>query len=353
MTRLSAVFAAASVFALAACGEENADAPGSETSAEDTAQEVTVYSARHYDSDEAVYDAFTEQTGIAVRTIEASGDLLIERIKADGERSPADVVITVDAGRLWRAEQEDVFQPFLSDTLAERVPANVRHPDNLWFGFAKRARVLVYANDRVDPEMVTGYESLADPAFEGRVCVRSSGNIYNVSLLAALIERWGAEAAEDWAESVVSNFARIPSGGDTDQIRAVAAGECDLALVNHYYYARLAASEEVDDQSVADAVSVLWPESDGGVHVNISGAGLAANAPNPEAAAQFLEFLISDQAQRLYAELTNEYPVVNGVDYYNPTLDSMGAFQSDELNVSTLGDNQAEAQRVFDRAGWP
>jgi len=331
--------------AMAACGEQ-AREEASETA-------LTIYSARHYASDRAVYDMFEARTGIAIQTIEADGDLLIERIKADGPRSPADIVITVDAGRLWRAEQEGLFQPFESELIESRVPDNVQHPENAWFGFAKRARVIVYATDRVSPDEIAGYESLADPDWEDRVCVRSSGNIYNISLLAALIERWGLDEAEDWAEGVTANFARTPAGGDTDQIRAVAAGECDLALVNHYYYARLAGSETEADRAVADQVAVAWPEEGGGVHVNISGAGLAAGAPNREAARQFLEFLVSDDAQRAFAELTNEYPVAAEVVYDNDTLNSLGAFDADPLNVNTLGQNQAEAQRIFDRVGWP
>ena len=325
---------------LAACGAE---------SGQDAQQEVVLYSARHYDSDAQINDAFERETGIRVRSIEADGDLLIERIRADGARSPADVIMTVDAGRLWRAEEEGLFQPVQSDILEQRIPANLRHPDGLWFGFSQRARVFVYAKDRVDPAALGGYETLADPAWRGRVCVRSSGAIYNVSLLAALIDRWGAERAQEWADGVVANLARVPSGADLDQIAAVAAGECDIALVNHYYLARMIAS----DPSLGEKVGLHWPEANGGVHVNISGAGIAANAPHPEAAKQYLEFLASDEAQRLVAETNGEYPVEAGVAYDNPIVAGFGDFASDPVNVAVLGENQAEAQRIFDRAGWP
>lgn len=339
MRILASILAVSCAATLAACGDQTAGDP----------QEIVLYSARHYDSDALINQAFEEETGIRVRSIEADGDLLIERIRADGARSPADVVMTVDAGRLFRAEQEGLFQPVQSDVLESRIPANLRHPDGLWFGFSQRARIIVYAKDRVDPAQLGGYETLADPAWRGKVCVRSSGNIYNVSLLAALIARWGAEEAEQWAEGVVANLARVPSGGDLDQISAVIAGECDLALVNHYYLARMI----VSDSSVADAVGVHWPEAGGGVHVNISGAGIAANAPNPEGARRYLEFLASDLAQRLVAETNGEYPVEEGVAYDNPVVAGFGTFETDPLNVAVLGENQAEAQRIFDRAGWP
>ncbi|WP_109356134.1 extracellular solute-binding protein [Sphingorhabdus sp. EL138] len=312
---------------------------------------LVVFSSRHYDSDYALYDAFEEATGVEVRTIEADGDLLVERLKADGERSPADVIVTVDAGRLWRAEQEQLFAPLSSEKLDAAVPAGMRHPDGLWYGLAKRARVLVYAPDRVDETKLTGYESLADPAFKGKVCARSSGNIYNISLLAALIDRWGEEKAQDWASNVAGNFARDPLGGDTDQIKAVAAGECDIALVNHYYFARLMNDEK--DKNIVEDLAVYWPNADAGVHVNLSGAGVAKNAPNPELARQFIEFAMTEQPQRFFAELTNEYPVVPSVEYKNAALEKLGDFKEDPIALSKLGENQAEAQKLFDRAGWP
>ncbi|MEO1169144.1 MAG: extracellular solute-binding protein [Pseudomonadota bacterium] len=311
-------------------------------------QTLTIYSSRHYDSDYALYEAFEEATGATVEAIEADGDLLVERISATGGRNPADVIITADAGRLWRAEQANLFAPVRSDLLDARVPATMRHPDGLWFAISTRARVIVYAEDRVDASELTGYASLAEPAFRGRVCARSSGNVYNISLLAALIDRWGSDAAQQWAEGVAANFGREPLGGDSDQIRAVAAGECDVAIVNHYYFARLMGSEP----DVTEGLALFWPNAEQGVHVNISGMGMSRNAPNPELAQEFLEFAVSDEAQRFFAELTNEYPAVASVTYENAVLDELGDFEADPLAATVLGENQAEAQRLFDRAGW-
>ena len=344
--------AAAALFTLAACGGE-AGAPGD--AAEADAGAVNVFTARHYSSDEAVYEAFREQTGIEVNVIEAPGDLLIERMRADGARSQADVVITVDAGRLWRAEQAGLFQPAseLGDVLAD-VPENLRHPEGDWFGFASRVRGIAYAEDRVDPADIQDFTALADEAWRGRICVRSSNNVYNQSLLAGLIESQGAQAAEAWAAGIVANLARPPQGGDTDQIRAIAAGECDVAIVNHYYLARLERSDDPDNQAVAEAVDLVIADLAGqGAHVNISGAGLAAGAPNRDNALRFLEFLLSNEAQRAFAELTNEYPVMDGAAYDNEVLDGWGAVDADPVNVNALGRNAGQAQRIFDRVGWP
>lgn len=335
----------APALALAACGgpSEDVDGPGA----------VNVFSARHYASDDAVYAAFTEQTGIVVNVVEADGDLLIERVRADGERSPADVIVTVDAGRLYRAAEAGLFQSAGIEEALSAIPDNLRHRDDLWFGFSTRARVIAYAPGRVDPAGITGYQDLADPRFEGRVCVRSSSNVYNQSLLAGLIERLGPDAAEDWARGVVDNMARPPQGGDTDQIRAVAAGDCDVALVNHYYWVRLHESGNPADQAVAGATALFFPgQGAGGTHVNVSGAGLAAGAPNEDNARAFLRFLLSDEAQALFAEGTGEFPAVPGVDYDNPPLEALAGFEADPLAINALGENAAEAQRIFDRAGW-
>lgn len=334
--------AAAVALALGACGSQG----GNDTDGEGDV--LTIYTSRHYDSDYALYEAFERDTGISVNAVEAEGDLLIERVKADGERSAADVIITVDAGRLWRADEEGLFAPLDSELLNERVPANFRHPDGHWYGLATRARVIVYAEDRVDADDLDGYRSLAAPEFAGRVCARSSGNIYNISLLAALVDRWGEEEAEAWARGVANNFARDPVGGDSDQIRAVKAGECDVALVNHYYLARMMLDENEDVSGIA----VHWPQSDGGVHVNISGGGIAKDAPNPELARQFLEYAMRDESQRLFADLTGEYPVVASVTYENPALAELGTFETDPLSVNVYGVNQGTAQQIFDRVGW-
>lgn len=325
---------------------------GSALATSAAADELNLYSARHYDSDEALYQAFTEETGIEVNVLEGDSDQLIERIQREGVASPADVMITVDAGRLWRAEQEGIFQSIESDVLAERLPESMRHPEGKWFGFSQRARAIFYNRDNFDPSQITSYEDLADPAFEGQVCIRSSNNIYNQSLLASLIEHHGAEEAEAWAQGVVDNMARDPEGGDTDQIRGVASGECDLAVANHYYYVRLLKSDDEADREAAEKVGILFPNQDGrGTHVNVGGAGVVENAPNRDNAVRFLEFLASDEAQEAFAAGNYEFPVVDGVAM-DEVLESWGDFKKDALNISVLGENNPEAIRIFDRVGW-
>jgi len=314
--------------------------------------ELNLYTSRHYQTDEALYDRFTELTGIRVNRLEGKGEQLIERIRSEGVNSPADILITVDAGRLWRAEEAGLFQPVQSAVLEERVPAHLRHPDGLWFGFSTRARLIYYNKDEIAPDAVTTYEDLAAPRWQGRVCIRSSSNVYNQSLLGAMIAADGGAAAEDWAKGVVSNFARNPTGGDTDQIRSVAAGECGLAVANSYYFVRLMKSDKAEDQAVVERVGVVFPNQAGrGAHVNVSGAGVLKHAPHPEAAVKFLEYLVSEEAQHYFADGSNEYPVVDGVEA-NSVLQQLGSFKADPLNVSVLGQNQLQAQRIFDRVGW-
>lgn len=317
-----------------------------------SADELNVYSARHYDSDERLYAAFTEQTGIEVNILEGNSDQLIERIKREGEASPADIMMTVDAGRLWRAEQADIFASVESDVLNERLPESMRHPEGKWFGFSQRVRAIFYNRENADPSAVTNYEDLAQPQFEGEVCIRSSNNIYNQSLLASLIEHHGKEEAEKWAQSMVNNFARDPEGGDTDQIKAVASGECDWAVANHYYYARLLHSDDASDQKVASKVGILFPNQDSrGAHVNVGGAGVIKSAPNHDNAVRFLEYLTSDEAQEIFAHGNYEFPVVDGVKK-DSVLEAWGDFKKDNLNINVLGENNPEAIRIFDRVGW-
>ena len=314
--------------------------------------ELNIYTSRHYQTDEALYDRFTELTGIRINRLEGKGDQLIERIRSEDVNSPADILITVDAGRLWRAEQAGLFQPVQSAVLEERVPANLRHPDGLWFGFSTRARLIFYNKQEIEPGAVKTYEDLADPRWRGRVCIRSSGNIYNQSLLGAIIAADGEAEAEGWAQGVVNNFARHPTGGDTDQIRSVAAGECGLAVANSYYFARLLKSEKAEDKAVVASLGVVFPNQEGrGAHVNVSGAGVLKYAPHPEAAVKFLEYLVSEEAQHYFADANNEYPAVNGVAA-NSVLERLGSFKADPLNVSVLGETQPQAQRIFDRVGW-
>jgi len=311
---------------------------------------VNVYSARHYDTDQALYDTFTQQTGIKVNLIEGGSDALIERIKSEGQFSPADMLITVDAGRLWRADQERIFQATSSDMLENKIPAHLRHPDGHWFGLSKRARVMVHNKSAKLPEGFSDYEHMADESLKGEVCMRSSGNIYNLSLMASLISANGAETAEQWAGSVVENFARDPQSNDTGQLRAVASGQCSLTVANTYYLGRLMASEKREDKDVVESIKVIFPNQDNrGAHVNISGAGITRYAPNRDNAQKFLEYLTSDFAQRLFAEGNNEYPVVGET---TGPIAELGSFKEDQLNAAILGELQADAVKVYDRAGW-
>jgi iron(III) transport system substrate-binding protein len=314
---------------------------------------LNLYSSRHYQTDEALYAGFTRQTGIKINRIEAGEDALIERIKNEGARSPADVLITVDAGRLWRAQEQGLFQPVKSAVLESRIPASFREPGGQWFGFSMRARVIAYAKARVKADEVPTYESLAEPKWKDRICVRSSTNIYNLSLMGALIEQLGEARAEAWAKAVRANIARVPKGGDTDQLKAVAAGECDVAISNHYYYARLARSDKAEDRAVAEKVGIVFPNQGGrGAHVNVSGAGVLKHAPHRDAAVKFLEYLASDEAQRYFADGNNEWPVVPGVKVNNPALADLGFFKYDPLNVAALGRNQPASQKLYDRVAW-
>jgi iron(III) transport system substrate-binding protein len=315
-------------------------------------QVLNLYTSRHYQTDEALYDNFTKKTGIKVNRIEAGEDPLIERMKQEGARSPADVLVTVDAGRLWRAEQAGLLQPVKSKVLDEAVPASLRHPDGLWYAFSVRARPIFYAKGKVDPKTLQRYEDLADPRHKGKICIRSSSNIYNLSLMGSMITAAGPEKAEQWARGVVANMARDPKGGDTDQLTALAAGECQIAVSNTYYYVRLMRSKKPEERAMAEKIGVVFPnQGDRGTHVNISGAGVAKHAPNKEAAIKFLEYLASPEAQAYFANGNNEYPVVGKVRD-NRELASLGDFRKDSLNVSLLGRNQGAAQQAYDRAGW-
>lgn len=313
---------------------------------------VNVYSARHYDTDDELYKRFTEQTGIQVRVIEGKSDELLARLKREGEFSPADVLITVDAGRLHKAVEEGVFQPIESTDLEARVPATLRHPDGLWFGLSKRARVLAVSRERVDDSVTQlNYEDLTKPDWKGRVLVRSSSNIYNQSMVASMIATDGPEAAQAWCGALVENFARRPQGGDRDQIAAVAAGEGDVAIVNHYYYARMLTGTP-QEQEAASKVRIIFPNQDErGTHVNISGAGVVRNAPNRENAIRFIEFLASEEAQQVFAGGNQEYPVVEDVSITS-VLSELGPFRSDSVNATDLGVYNREAVMIMDRVGW-
>ncbi|MSQ54374.1 MAG: Fe(3+) ABC transporter substrate-binding protein [Betaproteobacteria bacterium] len=314
---------------------------------------LNLYSSRHYQTDEALYANFTKLTGIRINRIEAGEDALIERIRNEGARSPADVLVTVDAGRLWRAEQLGLFQPVMSAALEARIRASYREPGGLWFGFSLRARVIAYNKAKVKPEEVQNYQDLADAKWKGRLCMRSSSNMYNLSLMGALIDHLGEAHAEAWARAVKENLARDPKGGDTDQLKAVAAGECDVTISNQYYYARMARASKAGERAVAEKIGVVFPnQSNWGTHVNVSGAGVMKNAPNREAAVRFLEYLASDEAQRYFADGNNEWPVVPSVKPENAVLAAFGVFKQDALNVAVLGRNQPASQKLYDRVAW-
>ena len=314
---------------------------------------LNIYSSRHYQTDEALYSGFTKATGIKINRIEAGEDALIERVRNEGARSPADVMITVDAGRLWRVEQLGLFQPVKSSLLESRIPENLREPGGHWFGFSQRARLIAYNKAKVKQGEIETYEQLAEPKWKGRVCMRSSTNIYNLSLLGALIDHLGEQKAQEWAQGVRANLAQEPKGGDSDQLKAVAAGQCDVTISNQYYYARFARSQKPDERAVAEKLGVVLPnQKTWGTHVNISGAGVMKHAPNREAAVKFLEYLASDEAQRYFADGNNEWPVVAGVKVDNPVLSTLGDFKRDRLNVAVLGRNQPNSQKLYDRVAW-
>ena len=314
-------------------------------------QVVNIYSARHYQTDEALYSNFTKATGIKVNRIDGKEDELLQRIRTEGAKSPADIFITVDASRLEIADQAGVFAPLQSKVLDQRIPANLRTPN--WIAFSTRARLIVYNKSSIKAEWVQTYGDLAHPRLKDQVCVRSGSHPYNLSLGGAFIAHQGEAQAEAWARGLVQNFARAPKGGDTDQIKAVAAGECGVAVTNSYYLARMMRSDKPEDRKVVDALGVVWPnQQTWGTHINVSGAGIVKTAPNKANAVKFLEYLSGDQAQAYFADGNNEWPAVPSVKVSNPALQKLGTFKADKLNVGELAKNAATAQKLFDRAGW-
>ena len=312
---------------------------------------LNLYSARHYQTDERLYENFTKQTGIKLNRIEGKEDELMERIRNEGANSPADVFITVDASRLAKADELGLFAPVRSKTLESRIPSHLR--SDTWFAFSTRARVIIYNKSSLQASDVSTYESLADPKLKGKVCSRSGAHPYNLSLIAALIAHDGEAKTESWAKGVVANFARAPKGGDTDQIKSVAAGECGVAVSNTYYIARMIRSDKVEERRMMEKVGIVWPNQNGvGTHINISGAGVVKTSKNQEAAIKFLEYLASDEAQRYFADGNNEWPVVSTVSISNPGLDAMGKFKADPLPIPTIAKNVVAAQKLLDRAGY-
>jgi iron(III) transport system substrate-binding protein len=312
---------------------------------------LNLYSARHYQTDDALYANFSKATGIKINRLDGKEDELVERIRNEGTASPADILITVDAARLEVADSLGLFQPLQSKLLDERIPANLRTPT--WVAFSTRARVIVFNKAAIKREQVQTYADLAKPAMKGQVCMRSGSHPYNLSLGAAVIAHEGEANAEAWARGLVANFARGPKGGDTDQIKAVAAGECGVTISNTYYLARLMRSTKPEDQQAMNAVGIAWPnQATWGTHVNVSGAGVLKHAPNRANAIKFMEYLASNEAQAYFADGNNEWPVVKGSVAANPTLVAMGTFKPDALPIGDLAKTTVAAQMVVDRAGW-
>lgn len=319
---------------------------------------LNLYSARHYQTDEALYANFTKETGIRINRVDADDAGIVTRLKNEGSASPADVILLVDAARLWRAESDGLFRPVKSAVLEARIPAHLRSQDDgsgaTWFGFSTRARVVVYNKMRVKRNDVDTYEKLAAPVNRGQLCTRSGSHPYNLSLFGAMLEHLGPENTQTWLNGLVANMARPPKGGDTDQIKAVASGECGIALSNSYYVARLMRSGKPEDRAIMEKVSVIMPnQSSTGTHMNVAGGAVAKYAPHPTAAVRFLEYLASDAAQAYFAGGNNEWPAVKGVKTPNPALESWGDFKAETVPISTIGMNQVKVQKMLDRAGYP
>lgn len=322
-------------------------------------QVVNLYSARHYSTDEALYADFTKATGIKVNRVDADDAGIVARLKAEGTASPADVILLVDAARLWKGEADGLFAPIKSPALEAAIPENLRSPatpaGTQWFGFSTRARVIVYDKVKVKREDVDTYEELGDPKNKGKLCIRSGSHPYNLSLFGAVTEHLGEPAAESWLKGMVANFAREPKGGDTDQIKGVASGECAIAVTNSYYLARILRSNKPEDQAIADRVGVVFPnQSSWGTHLNIAGGAMAKNAKNPANAVKFLEYLASPSAQQYFANGNNEWPTAKGVVVSNPALKAMsgGNFKSETIPIATIGMNQVKVQQMLDRVGF-
>lgn len=333
------LFASIALLGMLSCGENSGES-------------VNVYTHRHYDADQQLFDAFTEETGIKVNVVSASADELIQKLELEGEGSPADVLITVDAGRLHRAKEKNLFQAVDSEVLHANIPSKFRNPEGMWFGLTYRARILAYHKERVNSDELDSYESLTEEQWKGRVLTRSSENIYNQSLLASLIVAHGAEAAEEWAAGLLANMARDPKGSDRDQVKAVASGEGDVAIVNSYYIGIMLNDANEETVKAARQVGIFFPnQNDRGTHINVSGAGVTRYAPNKENAIRLIEFLSEERAQEVLANVNYEYPV-NPKVAPSKLLQSWGDFKADEINLSQLGENNSQAVMIFDKVGW-
>ena len=316
------------------------------------AEEVNVYSGRKEALIKPLFDEFTEQTGIRVNLVTGKADALITRLELEGENSPADLLLTVDAGRLYRAKEQGLLQAITSTELNRAVPENYRDPQGYWYGLSIRARVIVRSKAKIEPAQLSSYEALTDPVWKKQLCVRSSSNIYNQSLVASMLAHHGLEKTESWIRGLVGNFARDPKGGDRDQIKAVAAGQCNVALINTYYLAGMLDSDIDSEVAAANKVALFWPNQAGrGAHVNVSGAGVTKSAGHKAAAVRLLEYLVSIPAQEWYGKTNHEFPVREGIAG-DRVLQSWGAFKADSLNLAVLGENNQAAVRAMDRGGW-
>ena len=312
---------------------------------------LNLYSSRHYDTDERLYTDFEDMTGITINRIEGKADELIARMQSEGANSPADVLLTVDTSRLERAKVAGVLSVVDSAILEEKIPGHLQDSDNQWFGFSQRGRIIFYDKNEVT-EPPTTYADLADPKYKGLVCIRSSGNSYNQTLLAAIITHQGEEAATTWAAGMVDNMARKPQGGDTDQLRGIVSGECDISVSNTYYFARAIRTEVKGLSDNLDMIGWVFPDQDGnGAHMNLSGGGVAKHAPNRDNAIKFLEYLASDSAQEYFSAGNDEYPAVDGVALASSVAE-LGEFMADDIDLSDVAKNIASAQMIFNQVGW-
>lgn len=337
---------------LAACGNdaEVRDETSDQSTQKD--QVVNVYTHRHYEPDQKIFKMFEEETGIKVKVINASADELIQKMKMEGKQSPADVLITVDAGRLSRAKEQGLLQSINSEILEKAIPSHLQDVDNQWFGLTKRARIIAYAKDRVKPEELSTYEDLVSKKWEGKILIRSSSNIYNQSLMASIIANDGEDIAKKWAQGIVANMARSPKGSDRDQVKAVVAGEGDLAIVNSYYIGKMLNSPDAEEVETAKKIGLFFPNQEGrGTHINVSGAGVAKYAPNKDNAIRFIEFLIGEEAQKIFTNNNYEYPVLESVEPVED-IKVWGDFKEDTLGLNKLGLNNKKAVLIFDETGW-
>jgi len=316
--------------------------------------EVNVYSARSEALIAPLLDTYSKEHGVKVNLITGKADALLSRLQSEGSASPADVFITVDAGRLYRAKEAGALQPFIARHLDKVDPEHLHDRDGYWYGLSQRARVIFYNPEEVSANDLSTYEDLADPKWKGQICIRSSSNIYNQSLVASMIDAKGEAATLEWIKGLVANFARPPAGGDRDQLKAAAAGLCNIAVANTYYFGRLGSSDKAEERAVYDKLGVFWPNQasgERGVHVNVSGIGITKASKNTDNAKELIEFLTNNNSQEWYAHVNNEYPVVEGVAPPK-SLEKFGEFKSDDISLSVLGENNRQAVKLMDQGGW-